>query len=220
VVSHTANLTRSAVRAGSLAVAGGRSLAGTVAHLATRLPIRNKATLEAHFPDLSGPELADALIRGASLGTAAVGAATGAVMSVEEWLPPAWVAVPLQLLAETVAVAAIETKLIAELHEVYGRPMAGRGSERVYVLARAWAEQRGVMPAVLGGGAPALGDALGGRGGAELLWLVRRRVLRRTGANLTALGPLVVGGAAGASLNRRATRRLGQTVVDGLTSPP
>jgi hypothetical protein len=124
------------------------------------------------------------------------------------------------VLAETVAVAAIETKLIAELHEVYGRPMPGRGTERVYVMARAWAEQRGATSAVLGAGAPVLGDALGRNGRAELLWLVRRRLLRRSGANLTGLGPLVVGGAAGASLNRRATRRLGQAVVDGLTSAP
>ena len=218
LAAFTAGLSRSARQAGLGAVASGRWLAETVVDLAGHLPIRDTATLEAHFPGLAGAELAEALIRSASLATAAIGAATGAMMSVEEWLPPSWVVVPFELLAETAAIAAIETKLIGELHEAYGRPVPGSGVERGWALARAWAERRGVGAAVLTDGVPALGDALGRTARKEVLRLIRRRTVRRTGANLASLGPLMLGGAAGASLNRRSTRRLGEAVVESLTS--
>ena len=55
--------------------------------------------------------------------------------------------------------AAIEMKLVAELHEVYGRAVPGRGTDRAFTLARAWAERRGVTSTlVIGGG---LGEVLG-----------------------------------------------------------
>jgi hypothetical protein len=124
---------------------------------------------------------------------------------------------PFELLAETAAIAFIEMKLIGELHEVYGRPVPGSGVERGYSLARAWAERRGVGTAVLTEGAPALGDALGRTARKELMRLIRRRTVRRTGLNLASLGPMMVGGAAGAALNRRSTRRLGDAVTASLT---
>jgi hypothetical protein len=212
----TAGLSRSARQAGLAALASGRWLAEAVIDTAAHLPIRDLATLEGHFPGLTGAELAEALIRSAAMATAAVGAATGAVMSVEEWLPPSWIVMPFELLAETAAIAAIETKLIGELHEVYGRPVPGTGLERGYALAQAWAERRGVGRAVLTEGVPALGDALGRTARKELIRLVRRRTVRRTGVNLASLGPLMVGGAAGATINRRSTMRLGQAVIESL----
>ena len=134
----------------------------------------------------------------------------------EELLPPSWVSLPFELLAETAAIAAIEMKLIGELHEVYGQPVPGTQLQRGYALARAWADQRSVTSAVLTEGVPALGDALGRTARKELIRRVRRRALRRTGHNLVSLGPLMVGGALGATLNRRSTRRLGEAVIAGL----
>jgi hypothetical protein len=208
-------ITRSAGRAGVGAVASGRWLADTVVDLGSRMARRDLATLEAHY-GLSGQDLADALVRNASRSSAAVGAAAGAAMSLEEWLPPSWIAIPFELLAETAAIAAIEMKLIGELHEVYRRPVTGTPVQRGYALARAWAERRGVTGMVLVEGAPALGDAIGRTARKELMRLVRRRALRRTGANLAGLGPLLVGGAAGAMINRRSTRKLGDAVIRGL----
>jgi hypothetical protein len=212
----TASLSRSARRAGIRAVASGRWLAETVVELSGHVILRDLATLEAHHHGLSDRALADALVRNAARSTAAVGAAAGAVMSVEEWLPPSWIAVPFELLAETAAIAAIEMKLIGELHEVYRRPVPGPPVPRGYALARAWAERRGVTGMALIEGAPALGDVVGRTARKEIVKLVRRRALRRTGASLTGLAPLLIGGAAGAAVNRRSTRKLGEAVIEGL----
>jgi hypothetical protein len=46
-----------------------------------------------------------------------------------------------------------------------------------------------------------------------VLRVIRRRLWRRTGANLASLGPLMIGGVAGAAVNRRSTLRLGEAVV-------
>jgi hypothetical protein len=212
----SAALSRSARRAGVGAVASGLWVADTVVELSAHLALRDLATIEAHYDGLSGEPLAEALVRNASRSSAALGAAAGAVMSVEEWLPPSWIALPFELLAETAAIAAIEMKLIGELHEVYRQPVPGTPVQRGYALARAWAERRGVTGIALVEGGPAVGDAMGRTARQELIRLVRRRALRRTGANLAGLGPLLVGGAAGAAINRRSTRKLGQAVMQGL----
>jgi hypothetical protein len=216
MAAFTATMSRSARRAGLGAVASGRWLADTVVELGGHVALRDLATLEAHYDGMSGQALADALVGNACRSTAAIGAAAGAVMSLEELLPPSWIAVPFELLAETAAIAAIEMKLIGELHEAYHRPVPGTPVRRGYALARAWAERRGVTGMALIEGGPAIGDAIGRTARKELMRLVRRRVLRRTGANLAGLGPLLIGGAAGAAINHRSTRKLGETVIDGL----
>ena len=199
-----------------MAVTSGRWLAETVVEMASHLPVRDRATLEAHHGGLSGETLGEAVVRNACRSSAALGAAAGTLMGAEELLPASWAAVPFELLAETAALAVIEMKLIGELHEVYGQPVRGSARERGYALARAWAEERGVSSALLIGGVPAVGDALGRGTRNQLIKAVRRRVLRRTGASLAALGPLMIGAAAGAAVNRRSTRRLGAKVIDSL----
>ena len=79
-------------------------------------------------------------------------------------------------------------------------------------VVAAWAERRGVTPSVLtrkGG----LADVLGRGTRNELIRMVRRRLLVRMGRNLSTLAPLVIGAVAGAEVNRRATRALGEAVV-------
>jgi hypothetical protein len=216
-----ARLTRvlgsSARTAGAAAVASGRWLAEIVVETAPRIPVRDHATLVAHHQGLTGAALAADVISSASRASAGVGAAAGALVSVEEFSPPAWIAIPLELVVETLAVAAIEMKLVAELHVAYERPVPGTASERSAAIVRAWAERRGVTPAVLtrrGG----LSDALGRGTRNELIRLVRRRVLARMGRNLSTLAPLFIGAAAGAEVNRRATRALGEAVVRDLAA--
>jgi hypothetical protein len=213
--SFTRAVAGSARSAGAKAVADGRWLAQTVVDLAGRIPIRDLRTLSAQHGGLTGDRLADAVIEAAGRASASIGAAAGAVMAAEEFLPPAWFTIPLELLVETAAVAGLEMKLIAELHEVYGRPVPARG--RGLALAQAWAEQRGITPTVLTGGVPALTESLGRGTRKQAIRLVRRRLLRRAGGRVVTAAPFLIGAAAGAYVNRRSTVRLGRVVVVDLT---
>jgi len=208
-------LAGSARAAGARAVASGQWLAGTLIDLAPRIPIRDAATLSAEHGGLTGAALAGELVRKASRTSAAIGAAAGAVMAAEEFAPPAWLTLPFELVVETIAVAVIELKLVGELHEVYGRPVLGTSTERTVSLVKAWAERRGVTASALevpGG----VADALGRGTRNELVRLVRRRLVMRLGRNLSSLAPLLAGAVAGAEVNRRATRNLGEAVVRDL----
>lgn len=201
--------------AGGVAIKGARPVAEWLVDNAPRIPVRDLATLRRHHGGLEGAALAGALIAAATRTSAAVGAASGALMSAEELAPPAWVALPIELVVETVAIAAIELKLLAELHETYLVPVQGSLSDRSLALVRAWAERRGVTPAMLArnGG---LSDVVGKGARDQVVRLVRRRLLGRLGRNLSSLAPLLAGAAAGAEVNRRATRALGEAVVRDL----
>lgn len=210
-------LAASAREAGARAVATGQWLATTVIDLAPRIPVRDAATLSAENGGMTGAALAGELIRKASRSSAAVGGVSGAVMSGTQFVPPAWITMPFELVVETVAVAVIELKLVAELHELYGRPVQGSGPERTVTLVKAWAERRGVTTATLAS-AGGVADALGRGTRNELVRLVRRRLVARLGRNLSSLAPLLAGAVAGAEVNRRATRSLGDAVVRDLAS--
>lgn len=217
-------LASSARSAGGRALASGRWLATTFVEVAPRIKVRDLETLRIHHPDLPTAQLAEELVRTASRAAAAVGAATGAMMSAQHFAPLTWAALPVELAAETLAIALIELKLVAELHEVFGRPVRGSASERTVALVKAWAERRGVTPATLarpGGVANALGR--GTRN--ELVRMVQRRLLARLGRNLSTLAPLLSGAVIAGEVNRRGTRALGDAVVRdlaaaGATSPP
>ncbi|WP_425560506.1 hypothetical protein [Luedemannella flava] len=180
-------------------------LSDLVADVAPRIPMRNAATLRAHFPGASDAEIADKLVRNAARATAAIGAVGGGVAAVEWAAPPALLTAPVLLAAETVAVVAVEIKLIGELQEIHGLPIAATGKYRAVALVQAWAARRGVNLLVPGRGAAA---ALGTAARLEL----RDRLLRRFGRNLTTLGPVLTGAAVAAFLNRRATQRLAEEV--------
>ena len=211
------SLMASARSTGGAAVASGRWAAEWFIDNAPRIPVRDGVTLRAQHGGKEGSELADDLIRSASRASAKVGAAAGALVGIQELAPPAWVTIPLELVAETMAVAAIELRLVAELHEVYERPVTGSAAERSVALVTAWAERRGVTPATLGrrGG---FADALGRRARHQVVRMVRRRLVGRLGRNLSTLAPLLAGAAAGAELNRRAARALGESVARDLAA--
>jgi hypothetical protein len=218
-LARLAKLATSSMRAaGAGAVVSGRWLGDTALDVAPHVPIRDLATLRAHHAGLDGPELADALVTNAARLTAAIGAATGALAAAEEFSPPAWVAIPAELLVETLVLAAIEMKLIAELHETYELPVRGTPASRGLALARAWADRRGVRPEQLASDDRGLGDLLGRGTRNEVMRLVRRRMARRTAGNLAALAPFLAGAVAGAEVNRRATRSLGEAVVRDLAA--
>ncbi|MBB6171230.1 hypothetical protein HNR23_001290 [Nocardiopsis mwathae] len=207
---HIARLARaladSARTAGVASAATGRWITDVFAdEIAPRIPVRDRATLVRHHNGLDGEELADALVRNAAHTTTAVGAAGGALAAVQLTAPPLLLTAPAKIAAETLVVAAVEVKLVAELHEVYGTPMPGAGLQRATGYLSAWARKRGIDPLQV---PESLAIALGTAAKAAL----RRRLLRLMGRHLSTLGPYLSGAVAGGTLNRMATFALAKAV--------
>jgi hypothetical protein len=181
----------------------------TVASIAPRIPMRDVDALRAQFPGLTEPQIAERLVRNATRATAGVGALGGGVAAIEWAAPPTLLSAPALLAAETVAVVAIELKLIGELQELHGRPVPGFGPGKAMALLTAWAGRRGVNVLVPGRGAAAVLSMAARR-------QLRDRLVRRFGRNLTTLGPMMSGAAAAAYLNRRATKVLAEQVLKDL----
>ncbi|MEU6621385.1 hypothetical protein ABZ926_11495 [Streptomyces litmocidini] len=182
-------------RGGDGAKAGLGYLADRLIDLAPRIPVRDLATLRKQFPGLGPEELADKLVAGAANASSTVGAGVGAAAMLP--VPPA---LPAELAAEITGVAAVELKLIAELHEVYGLRPPGRLTQRSAAYLTSWAEERGIDPTK----PTTVNAALGGQLKRELRQQITKRMVR----NLPNLMPFMVGAAVGAVMNRRDTRRL------------
>ncbi|MFJ8623969.1 hypothetical protein ACIRD3_14120 [Kitasatospora sp. NPDC093550] len=189
---------------------GGKALAEQLVRAAPRIPVRDLAALRAQHPDAAFPEeLADRLVTGAVRASGALGAGVGAAAMMP--VPPA---MPAEIAAETLAVAAVEIKLIAELHEVYGVPAEGTVTQRAGAYLGAWANRRGVDATLLVRPAGFAALAIG----AEVRQQVRRRLTRSTLRHLPTVIPLLVGAGIGATMNRRDTRRLADEVRTDLRS--
>jgi len=196
-------LAASAKTAGTAAVASGRWLGQVLIDVAPHLPLRDRATLEAHH-GLSGEPLADALVRNAVRATTTVGAAGGSMAALHFLLPLSLALIPLELAAETLLVAAIEVKLVAELHEVYGVGVGGTHAQRGAAYTAAWSNRRGVdlaRPA----SAVAILSSAGRRG-------VTSAMARRTRRSVWTVFPLFVGAVLAAGANRRETQRVADTI--------
>ncbi|WP_236242433.1 hypothetical protein [Streptomyces sp. CC228A] len=190
-------------RSAQSARAGVGHLADRIIDIAPRVPVRDLDTLRRQFPDLGPEELADKLITGAAAATATVGAGVGAAAMLP--VPPA---MPAELAAEITGVAAIELKLIAELHEVYGLRPPGTLRQRSVAYLTSWTEERGIditKPT-------SVNAALGGRLKREL----RQQIMKRTIRNLPNLMPFLIGAAVGAVMNRRDTTKLAERVRSDL----
>jgi hypothetical protein len=203
----TGGVARKGARAGGSATwrglrTGGQWLTTQVLEMAPKVPIRSLATLQAQHPGLDTEQLADALIVGSARASAGVGAAVGAAAAVP-FIPT----VPVELAVETMALVAIELKLIAELHEVYGMPAPGSGPQRMLAYLVSWTDRRGVR-ITTSGLALAVGSPIRRR--------LERRLLIKASQSALALAPLLTGAAAGALIDHRETRRLGQLVREDL----
>jgi hypothetical protein len=178
------------------------AVADRIVTLAPRVPVRDLETLRRQFPGLGPEELADKLVAGALNSSAAVGAGVGAAAMMP--VPPA---MPTELAAEIAGVASVEIKLIAELHEVYGRRPPGNVTQRSWAYLRAWTSERGIdlnQPMTVNA-------ALGSQVRREL----RQRLVKRAVRNLPNLAPFMIGAAVGAVMNRRDTAKLaGQIRTD------
>lgn len=186
-------------KGGRIARVGVGSVAERLIETAPRIPVRDLATLRRQFPGLGPEEIADRLTAAAVKGTMTVGAGIGAAAMLP--VPPAMAA---ELAGETLGVAAVEYKLIAELHEVYGLRVPGTARERATAYLWSWTEQRGIdvlKPT-------SVNMALG----AGMKREMRQRLLRRSLRHMPALTPFMIGAAVGAVLNRRDTRKLAERV--------
>ncbi|MEU9040778.1 MULTISPECIES: hypothetical protein [unclassified Kitasatospora] len=216
VVVHASRLLGSGGRAAQGvargAVYGGKALTEQLLRAAPRIPVRDLATLRAQHPGAAFPEqLADLLVTGAVRASGALGAGVGAAAMMP--VPPA---MPVEIAAETLAVAAVEIKLIAELHEVYGAPAQGSAGQRAGAYLGAWANRRGIDATLLVRPAGFAALAIG----AEVRQRVRRRLTRSSLRHLPSLIPLLVGAGIGATMNRSDTRRLADEVRADLRARP
>jgi hypothetical protein len=205
------NLAGSARRAGRRAVLSGRWLADTVVDLAPRVPVRDVEALSRHHGGLQGRALARSMIRSSGRVSATIGIAAGGLIAFQEVSIAGLLAVPFELAAETALVVLLEIKLVAELHQVAGRPLPGGVREQVAGAVRSWLSGRGVS-AVGVVSAPAGVDLLGRTTRHKLTMALRRRFTR----NLTTLGPMLTGSAVAGYLNRKATLDVGRRLADDL----
>lgn len=191
---------------GAKGLAGGRWMSELFAEVAPRITVRDLETMRLHHrgpvgEPLAGERLADSVVRGACNGTTAVGVAGGALATVEFVAPPLLLSAPAVIVAETLVVAAIEVKLIAELHEVYGVQVPGTRSARAKAFTMAWAKQHGIdssKPAqTMGTAAKAV---------------VRERLLTTAIRLMSTMVPFLAGALVGGALNRSATRKLGELI--------
>jgi hypothetical protein len=199
-------LTSSARASGLRAVAAGRWMVELVMEIAPRLPVRDAQTLREQHVGLTDIEIAERLVKSATRTTAALGAAAGGLSTVEFLAPPALLAAPIQLAAEMLTVTAVELKLVAELHEILGYPAPGTPAERASLYLMSWVRRRAVGDAAAKAG---IGAVLGASAKREL----RSQLLRRLGRSTTSLAPFLAGAVAGAEVNRRATRQLGERLL-------
>ncbi|MFD9130326.1 hypothetical protein [Kitasatospora sp. NPDC059571] len=214
-VARAATLVRSTARTlrrGGAATArgtliGSRAMTDRLLTTAPRIPVRSLATLRAQHPGAQDPEaLADLLVAGARRASAAVGAGIGAAAMLP--VPPA---MAVEIASETLVVAAVEIKLIAELHQVYGFPAEGSRAQRTTAYVTAWADRRGIDGSVAlhpTGLVAVAGLAVG----SEVRHKVGKRLTRSTLRKLPSLTPLLIGAGLGARLNRRDTMRLAARV--------
>jgi hypothetical protein len=182
-------------KGGSAARAGLAYLADRIIDIAPRVPVRDLATLRRQFPGLGPEQLADKLVAGAAAATSTVGAGIGAAAMLP--VPPA---MPTEIAAEITGVAAIELKLIAELHEVYGVRPPGNLKQRSTAYLNSWSGERRVdvtKPSTMTA-------ALNSHAKQQL----RQQIMKRTVRDLPNLMPFMVGAAVGAVMNRRDTRKL------------
>lgn len=170
-------------------------LADRIVDIAPRVYVRDLATLRRQFPGLGPEEIADKLVAGAAGATATVGAGIGAAAMLT--VPPA---LPAELAAEITGVAAIELKLIAELHEVYGVRPPGGLTQRASAYLNSWTTEHGIdvtKPSTYSGAV-----------NSNLKRGLRQQVMKRMVRDLPSLTPFMVGAAVGAVMNRWETRHL------------
>ncbi|TFV88512.1 hypothetical protein [Blastococcus sp. CT_GayMR16] len=190
----------------------GALLGDLLSTAAPRLPIRDAARLRQAYPGASEDAIAEALVARAARVTSGIGAAAGGLAAAHWFAPASLLALPLEFGAETVLIGGVEVVLIGELHELYGRPVAGDARTRATAYLASWSAQRSVD----GAGAAGLGALLGSAGVRAL----SRRMTRKLARSVPGAAPFLIGAAIAGRGNRRATETLADQVLTDLRTPP
>jgi hypothetical protein len=173
--------------------------------IAPRLPIRDRPTLARHLHTDDSERMADLLVRNASGATAVAGTVGGVFVLPARSGPALIAAIPIRVAAETLVVAMIELKLIGELHEVYGLPLAGTPAQRGTTALKLWASHRGLHITDAGGLVATLSQM-------ARTPTTRRAAAAMSGKAMGRKGLRLGAGVAGAVDNRRSTVMLGDRV--------
>lgn len=192
----------------------GQGLGDLLLKIAPKIPVRTAEELRTKSGGMTGESLAGYHVKRASRHSAAIGGLAGGLASASSFVPPAWIMFPAEVLVETILIASIEMKLVAELHEIYGQPITGNDEDRGMAILHAWSERRGFDPenaAILG-----IGSAASKGARTKLVHLIRRKLLARAARNISTIAPMLIGAVAAAEINRRATSDLGNALVRDL----
>ncbi len=211
--SVVSGLAAGAKAGGKGAVVGGSFLAELLANTATRLPLRDKATLHEQHPGMDTEQLADLLVHAAARVSGGIGGAAGGLAAAQWLATPSLIAMPLELAAETLIVAAVELKLVAELHEIYDARPPGDIGERAGAYLGSWTSQRALNAE---GQTDGLALRLASAGTAAL----RKRITGRLARNLGSFLPFLAGAVIGARNNSAGTRRLSERLRVDLARHP
>ena len=178
---------------------GGRWLTTQVLAMAPRLPVRSADTLRGQFPGRTPDELADIADRRRRRGPRRASARPSArrwccpssrpCRSRSAWRPWPW--------------SASSSSSSPSCTRCTGMRPQGSKVDRTMAYVDSWAHRRGVG---LAPGRPGARDRLAAAAAAGAA------ADRRAGRSAFSLGPLLTGAAAGALLNRRETRKLGQEI--------
>jgi len=203
-----------AARAGGKgAVVGGTFLAELLTTTVTRLPLRDKATLIGQHAGQDTEQIADSLEAAASKVSGAIGGAAGGLAAAQWFATPSLIAIPVELAAETLLVAAVELKLVAELHEIYDARPPGELGDRATAYLGSWTAQRGLSGE---GQTVGLASRLASAGTAAL----RKRITGRLARNLGSFLPFLAGALIGARNNSSGTHKLSQRLRADLAVHP
>jgi hypothetical protein len=197
---------------GRRSAASGGVLTDLLDAAAPRLPIRDRDRLRRAHPGCTDAEIADALVARATRLTGGIGAATGGLTAAQWFAAPSLIAVPLELGAQTVLVAAVEVVLVGELHELAGRRAPGDAAGRARAYLTSWTTQRPVGRTGSGGLVGVIGTATAAA--------MRRQVARRLARSTTSMAPLLIGAALAARANKKATTGLADQLRGELGLPP
>ncbi len=208
-----AALAAGARSSGRGAVVGGTFLADLLTTTATRLPLRDKASLLDQHPGSDTEDIADSLEQAAARVSAAIGGAAGGLAAAQWLATPSLLAVPVELAAETLLVAAVELKLVAELHEIYGARPHGDLGQRGAAYLGSWTAQRGLRSESQTTG---LASMVATAGSAA----VRKRIAGRLARNLGSFLPFLAGAVIGSRSNAAGTRKLSTRLRADLSGHP
>ncbi len=209
----TSGVASGAKAGGKGAVIGRSFLADLLVTTAARLPLRDKATLLDQHPGSDTEEIADSLEMAAARVCGTIGAAAGGLAAAQWLATPSLLAVPVELAAETLLLAAVEVKLVAELHEIYDARPPGQLGDRATAYLSSWTAQRGLRA---NGQSSGVAAQLASAGTAAL----RKRITGRLARNLGSFLPFLAGAVIGARNNSAGTRKLSSRLRADLVSHP